>query len=206
MRKRSGPSFADYFGLAESRASFSNTFPAAFEGGTCTWETEFAITPPREQVRANPPMNTQETCLPEERDIHEIDSLLCAAQSEIGLSSNFCANENRPKRLAWLQEEFAHNLLWVIRDDDGLAGVLILKQDLLARVIGIAYIVVAARRRRQREIGPKLVQKAQELATGGFLKAEARNNGSRRLLERCGFEAGHEYSLSGHPILIWSKP
>jgi|GEM_PF-6667468 len=84
-------------------------------------------------------MNTQEPGLAKERDIQDIDTLLCSAQKPIGLSQNFCASENRPKRLGWFREKLGHNLLWVSRDRDGLAGVLILEQDLCAQVVGIAY-------------------------------------------------------------------
>lgn len=150
------------------------------------------------------PMNTQEILLAKESDIQDIDTLLCSAQEAIGLSQTFCANETRPKRLEWFQEKLADNLLWVIRDDSGLTGLLILEQDPLARVVGIAYIVVAERMRGQREIGPRLVHKAQTLTNGGFLKAEARNANSRRLLEKCGFRLERHCS-SGHPILIWSQ-
>ena len=99
-------------------------------------------------------MSTQETCRAKERDIQDIDTLLCSAQKPIGLSQNFCASEKRPKWLEWFQRQLAHNSLWVSRDRDGLAGVLILEQDLCALVVGIAYIVVAERMRGQKEIGP----------------------------------------------------
>ena len=148
-------------------------------------------------------MSTQEICLSTEHDFQDIDTLLCSAQEL--LSQSFCASEKRSKRLEWLQEKLAHNLLWVVRDDDGLAGVLILEQDFFERIMGIAYIVVTERMRGKKKIGPRLVQKAQTLANTGFLRAEARNDYSRRLLEKCGFQAGHECSSSGHPILIWSN-
>src|SRR5208282_1163117 len=101
-------------------------------------------------------MNTKEPRLATEHDMIEIDALLCSAQEPIGLSQNFCASDNRMKRRYWLNEKRGYNLLWVIRDGDGLAGVLILEQDLLERVIGIAYIVVAERLRGRKEIGPTL--------------------------------------------------
>jgi hypothetical protein len=145
-------------------------------------------------------MSTLEPLLAKERDIQDIDTLLCSAQKPIGLSQNFCASENRPKRLGWFREKLAHNLLWVIRDRDGLAGVLILEQDLCAQVVGIAYIAVAERMRGQKKIGPMLVQKAQTLASTGFLRAEARNDYCRRLLESCGFQ-GEQWL----PYLIWSQ-
>jgi RimJ/RimL family protein N-acetyltransferase len=157
-------------------------------------------------VRSYPfQMSIQVTLLAKECDIQDIDTLLCSAQEAIGLKQTFCSSENRPKRLEWLEAKLKYDLLWVIRDGSGLVGVLILEQDPLARVDGIAYIVVAERMRRQRKIGPRLVQKAQTLANGGFLKAEARNDNSRRLLEKCGFQWEQECSSSGHPILILSQ-
>lgn len=149
-------------------------------------------------------MSTQETFLAEEHDIEDVDALLCSAQEPIGLSGKFCASENRSKRVEWFQEKITYNLLWVIRDGAGLAGVLILEQDEMERIVGIAYIVVVERLRGKRTIGPRLVQKAQTLASGS-LKAEARNDNSQQLLERCGFQVQQERSCTGHPILIWSR-
>jgi hypothetical protein len=99
-------------------------------------------------------MNTQDPLLAKESDIRDIDSLLCSAQEPIGLTQTFCSNETRPKRLEWLREKLTHNLLWVIRDRSGLAGAMILEQDLCEQVVGIAYIVVAERMRGRKEIGP----------------------------------------------------
>ena len=113
-------------------------------------------------------MSTQEICLSTEHDLQDIDTLLCSAHEL--LSQSFRASEKRLKRLEWLQEKLAHNLLWVIRDDDGLAGVLILEQDCFERVKGIAYIIVTERMRGKKTIGPRLVQKAQTLASTGFLE------------------------------------
>jgi N-acetylglutamate synthase-like GNAT family acetyltransferase len=149
-------------------------------------------------------MRTREILRAKESDIQDIDTLLCSAQEPIGLSQIFCSSEKRPKRLEWIQEKLTHKLLWIIRDGDGLGGVLILEQDLKERIVGIAYIVVAERMRGQKNIGPKLVEKAQTLANIGPLRAEARNDYSRRLLVRCGFQATQDASSSGHPILVWS--
>ena len=150
-------------------------------------------------------MSTQQTCLAGKRDIQDIDTLLCSAQEPIGLSLNFCGSEMRSKRCEWLEAKVAHNLLWVVRDGDDLVGVLVLEQDLLERVVGIAYIVVAERMRGQRVIGPMLVEKSKSLADTGFLEAEARNDNARRLLARRGFQKAQRRSSSGYPILIWSR-
>jgi N-acetylglutamate synthase-like GNAT family acetyltransferase len=135
-----------------------------------------------------------------EREVQDVDALLCSAQEPIGLSEAFCAVENRPRRLEWLKEKLAHNLLWVIRDRDGLAGSMILEQDSSARVVAINYVVVVERMRGKKKIGPTLVQKAQALASGGSLKAEARNGYSRKLLEKYGFK-GEPWL----PYLTWSQ-
>jgi ribosomal protein S18 acetylase RimI-like enzyme len=150
-------------------------------------------------------MNIQEARLALESDLHDIDALLCSAQEPIGLSDNFCASERRPERLKWLNQGLADNLLWVIRDHDGLAGVLILWQDLDKRVVGIAYIVVAERMRGRRVVGPKLVERAKAVAHAGRLEAEARNDNSRRMLEKLGFQWRQECSPSGHQILVWER-
>jgi hypothetical protein len=150
-------------------------------------------------------MYTQEPFLAEERNIEEMDSLLCSAQAPISLSEQFCTDESRPGRLIWFQGKVAHELLWVIRDDNGLAGLLILEQDLFARVVGIEYIVVAERMRGRKEIGPRLVQRAQTLERTDSLKAEARNRHSCRLLKKCGFLWENECSSAGYPILRWSR-
>jgi ribosomal protein S18 acetylase RimI-like enzyme len=150
-------------------------------------------------------VTTQEAFLASEPDIEAIDALLCSAQEPIGLSKNFVGTGRRPERLEWLKRKIEHRLLWIVGDIGDLAGVLILRQDVLARVVGIDYIIVTEWMRGRREIGPLLVRKAQALADAGFLEAEARNDNSRRLLESFGFRPGQEPSASGHPILIWSR-
>ena len=119
------------------------------------------------------------------------------------MNPDSCAIENCPKRLDRLREKLTQELLWVVRDGDGLAGIMILEQDLFGRIEEIAYIVVAERMRGHVKFGPALVQKAKTLASS--LRAEARNDDSRRLLENCGFRQQEERSRSGHPILNWSK-
>ncbi len=150
-------------------------------------------------------VTAQEPRLAEERDIQDADVLLCSGKEPIGLSPSFCAIEKEPERLKWFRKTVARRLLWVIRDADVLAGMLVLRHDLDARVVGIDYIVVAENMRGQGKIGPRLVRQAQTLADAE-LRAEARNPTSRRLLEKCGFQLAEELSSSGHPILTWSRP
>jgi N-acetylglutamate synthase-like GNAT family acetyltransferase len=145
----------------------------------------------------------QEPCLAEVCEVPDIDALLCSAQEQIGLNPDSCAIENRPKRLDRLREKLTQELLWVVRDGDGLAGIMILEQDLFGRIEEIAYIVVAERMHGHGKIGPALVQKAKTLVSS--LRAEARNDDSRRWFENCGFRQQEERSRWGHPILNWSK-
>ncbi len=143
-------------------------------------------------------MIIQEPRRAEEHDVQDSYALLCSAQESIGLSEAFCAVEDRPRRLEWLQGKLAHDLLWVIRDRDGLAGSMILEQESSGQVAGIEYIVVAKRMRGQHEIGPRLVRKAQTLAS--TLTAEERNGYSRKLLEKYGFQG-----KAWLPYLTWSR-
>jgi ribosomal protein S18 acetylase RimI-like enzyme len=138
-------------------------------------------------------------------DLAEIHAILFSAREAIGLNPTLFSAERRPAVDDWYRGKLDHGLLWIARQNGTLAGVLILEQDLLCRVIGISYIAVAEHMRGRGEIGPRLVQHAQALASGGFLTAEARNDHSRRLLERCGFHAEGKFSASGHPILAWSR-
>ena len=150
-----------------------------------------------------PAESIQESCLADVCDVPDIDTLLCSAQTQIGLKPTFCAIEKRPERLDLLHKKLAQNLLWVIRDGSELAGMMILEQDDSERINGIAYIVVAERMRGRGDIGPKLIYRAKTLTNS--LRAEARNDRSRRLLEKCGFREQEERSFSGHPILKWSE-
>jgi ribosomal protein S18 acetylase RimI-like enzyme len=154
-------------------------------------------------VNQNRTADDQETCLADACEVPDIDALLCSAQTQIGLKPEFCAIEKRPERLDWLHKKLSQNLLWVIRDASELAGMMILEQDDFERINGIAYIVVAERMRGRGNIGPRLIHKAKTVAVS--LRAEARNDHSRRLLENCGFREQEERSPSGHPILNWSE-
>jgi hypothetical protein len=149
-------------------------------------------------------VKTQEVCFAKEDDIPEVDALLCSAQKPIGLSPTFCSSEKRLRRLEWLREKLAHDLLCVIFDPDGLAGAMVLDQDPFGRVEWIGYIVVAERMRGQGKIGPRLVRQAQSLAQAE-LGAEARNDHSLRLLRTCGFRETGKLSPSGHPLLVWTS-
>jgi ribosomal protein S18 acetylase RimI-like enzyme len=112
---------------------------------------------------------------------------------------NLCRPENRPKILGWMKGECDAQRIWTLTDGSTLQGMLILKASLL----GILYVVVAERF-RGRGVGPALVRHVQSLGLGS-LDAEARNDHSRRMLERCGFRPTGDSSPSGHPILLWQR-
>jgi hypothetical protein len=149
-------------------------------------------------------MSTEEPCLAVESDIERIDALLYSAEKELSLPPAFFCGDNNPQRLRWLQEKIRDGLIWVIRDQYGLAGVLILTQK--PEFLWLHYMVVAERLRGKHLIGPSLIEKAKTLDCHLGLKAEATNRHSRRLVEQCGFKVEpEEYSRSGHPIFVWSR-
>jgi hypothetical protein len=123
------------------------------------------------------------------------------AKKELRLPPDFC-DDNR-KRTDWLKEKIQGGLIWVMRDQYGLVGVMILEPRL--DFLWLRYMAVAQRMRGERVIGSALVQKAKTLDCRLGLKAEATSRHSRRLLEESGFEVGPECSRSGHPILVWSR-
>ena len=146
-------------------------------------------------------MRAQEPCLAVDTDIEGVDALLMLAKKELRLPPDFC-NDDR-KRTDWLEEKIRGGLIWVMRDQYGLVGVMILEPG--SDFLWLRYMAVAQRMRGERVIGSALVQKAKTLDWRLGLKAEATNRHSRRLLEECGFEVGPECSRSGHPILVWSR-
>jgi ribosomal protein S18 acetylase RimI-like enzyme len=124
----------------------------------------------------------------------EVVDLLCSASREIGLREHVCSAENRPKLLKWMKDECDAQRVWTLRVTSTLQGMLILKEK------GILYVVVAEGF-RGRGIGPGLIRHIQ-CRFGPPLDAEARNDRSQLMLERCGFRLTGELS-SGYPILLW---
>ena len=146
-------------------------------------------------------MNVEAPCLALDTDIEGVDALLMSAKKELRLPPDFC--DDNPKRTDWLKEKIRGGLIWVMRDQYGLVGVLILEPRL--DFLWLHYMAVAQRMRGERVIGSALVQKAKTLDCRLGLKAEATSRHSRRLLEECGFEVRLACSRSGHPILVWSR-
>jgi ribosomal protein S18 acetylase RimI-like enzyme len=135
-------------------------------------------------------------------DIPDIDALFCSEADSIGLTADFCADENRERRVTeYLGSRCESGSIWVVRDGEFLAGFMIMDRDLFGHFMGICYLVVARHVQGSRTVGPALVQKAQAMA--GELAAEARNERSKRLLEKAGFGETGESSPSGHPKLRW---
>jgi hypothetical protein len=147
-------------------------------------------------------MSTEEPCLAVESDIERIDALLYSAEKELCLPPVFFCGDNNPQRLRWLKEKIRDGLIRVIREQYGLAGVLILTQK--PEFLWLHYMAVAERLRGKHIIGPSFIEKAKTLDCRWGLKAEVSNQYSRRLVEKCGFKVKpEEYSRSGHQIFVW---
>jgi ribosomal protein S18 acetylase RimI-like enzyme len=127
-------------------------------------------------------------------DAAELVDLLCSASREIGLREHVCSAEYRPELLRWMKEKCDAQRVWKLTDSLVLQGMLILNEK------SILYVVVAESF-RNRGVGSALLRHIQSLLRRP-LNAEARNDHSRRMLERCGFRPTGELS-SGCPILLW---
>jgi GNAT superfamily N-acetyltransferase len=126
--------------------------------------------------------------------------LWCSASAEIGLRDNISIPSNRQKYVDWMKTCCDDSLVWAICDNDTLMALAIVD----AKKVALDYIVVAENARRQ-GYGSILIKHVQELSTVSILGAEARNDNSKRLLEKCGFTASGDFSPSNHPILTWTK-
>ena len=128
----------------------------------------------------------------------ELIALLCSAAREIGLKEHVSIPANRPELLKWMKAQCEARRVWTLADGSTLQGMLILKEN----GAGILYVVVAESF-RGRGLGTTLTRHVQSLDIES-LSAEARNDRSRRMLERCGFRLTGEVS-SGHPMLLWRR-
>jgi ribosomal protein S18 acetylase RimI-like enzyme len=134
-----------------------------------------------------------------EDDAAQLVALLCSASREIGLKEHVCGPNKRPELLKWMKGECEARRVWTLAEGFTLQGMLILKEN----AAGILYVVVAESV-RGRGLGPALIRYIQSLGAGS-LSVEARNDRSRRMLERCAFHATGEVSPSGHPMLLWQR-
>jgi hypothetical protein len=116
----------------------------------------------------------------------ELVELLCSASQEIGLKEQVCNSDNRPELLEWMKRQCEARRVWTLYESSTLLGMLIL---------GVAELS------RCRRLGPILVRHIQSLGAE-TLSAEARNDRSRRMLERCGFVVG-DSSPRGFPVMRW---
>jgi GNAT superfamily N-acetyltransferase len=132
-------------------------------------------------------------------DAAQLVALLCSAQREIGLKEHVCSPNNHSAYLKWMKDECGARRVWTLAEGAILVGMVILKEN----AAGLLYVVVAESF-RGRGLGPVLIRHIQSLGDES-LSAEARNEGSRRMLERCAFRATNEVSPSGHPILLWQR-
>ncbi len=130
-------------------------------------------------------------------DADRLVGLLCSAALQIGLKEHVCSPENLPRLVNWMREQCQAHRAWMVCEDGALLGMLILNEN----KDGILYVVVAKSARR-RGVGSILIRHVQ---SRGSLYAEARNEPSRRMLQRCGFQDTGEVSPSGHPILSWRR-
>jgi hypothetical protein len=129
----------------------------------------------------------------------ELIALLCSASREIGLKEHVCSPVKRPELLKWMKAQCEARRVWTLAEGSTLQGMLILNEN----AAGILYVVVTESF-WGRGIGTTLTRHVQSLDIGS-LSAEARNDRSRRMLERCGFHLTGEVSPSGHPMLLWES-
>lgn len=124
-----------------------------------------------------------------------------AAHEEIGLASCCCDPTNRAEYIDWMTAACgAQDVLVAENAEDETLGFIMGNYSFGQ----IAYVVVAAPD-RGRGVGTLLLTTFQHSATCKELRGEARNERSRRLMVRCGFELAG-YTEQGFPVLIWCAP
>jgi GNAT superfamily N-acetyltransferase len=130
-------------------------------------------------------------------DADRLVGLLCSAALQIGLREHVCSPEYLPELVNWMRKQCQAHRAWMVCEDGALLGMLILNEN----EDGILYVVVVKSARR-RGVGSILIRHVQSRASS--LRAEARNEPSRRMLQQCGFQDTDEES-QGHPILSWRR-
>jgi len=131
-------------------------------------------------------------------DADRLVGLLCSAATQIGLKAHVWTPGNLPRLVNWMREQCQAHRAWMVCEDGALLGMLILKEN----EDGILYVVVAKAARR-RGVGSILIRHVQQ--SRASLCAEARNEPSRRMLQRYGFQDTGKVSPSGHPLLSWRR-
>ena len=130
-------------------------------------------------------------------DANRLVDLLCSDALQIGLKEHVCSPENLPGLVNWMRKQCQAHRAWMVCEDGALLGMLILKEN----EDGILYVVVAKSARR-RGLGSILIRHVQSRVSS--LCAEARNEPSRLMLQRCGFRDTGDTS-QGYPILSWRR-
>ena len=130
-------------------------------------------------------------------DANRLVDLLCSDALQIGLKEHVCTPENLPQLVNWMRKQCQAHRAWMVCEDGALLGMLILKEN----EDGILYVVVAKSARR-RGLGSILIRHVQSRVSS--LCAEARNEPSRLMLQRCGFRDTGDTS-QGYPILSWRR-
>ena len=137
------------------------------------------------------------------KDVERLIQLFCSGATGIGLTEDTCLPENHEKLRKWMLDKCTRSLVWVMSEQIQLIGMLVLGQ--FDARIEIAYVVVAEALRGQRRVGPALVEHIQSLPHVNWLWAEARNEHSLKLLERCGFRRTADEHRK-YPALDWEHP
>ena len=130
-------------------------------------------------------------------DANRLVDLLCSDALQIGLKEHVCTPENLPQLVNWMRKQCQAHRAWMVCEDGALLGMLILKEN----EDGILYVVVAKSARR-RGLGSILIRHVQSRVSS--LCAEARNEPSLLMLQRCGFRDTGDTS-QGYPILSWRR-
>ena len=130
-------------------------------------------------------------------DANRLVDLLCSDALQIGLKAHVCTPGNLPRLVKWMRKQCQAHRAWMVCEDGALLGMLILKEN----EDGILYVVVAKSARR-RGLGSILIRHVQSRVSS--LCAEARNEPSRLMLQRCGFRDTGDTS-QGYPILSWRR-
>jgi ribosomal protein S18 acetylase RimI-like enzyme len=131
-------------------------------------------------------------------DADRLVGLLCSAALQIGLKEHVCTPENLPRLVNWMREQCQAHRAWMVCEDGALLGMLIFDENDEDRIL---YVAVAKSARR-RGLGSILIRHVQSRVSS--LCAEARNEPSRLMLQRCGFRDTGDTS-QGYPILSWRR-
>lgn len=131
--------------------------------------------------------------LASQTDADQLVTLLCSASSEIKLKQSVCSPDKRPALLDWMKRQCNARRVWMLTEAASVRAMLILEESL------ILYVVVAE---PHQGLGSALIHHVQTFSNA--LRAEARNDDSRRLLERCGFRDSGERSQYGCPMFYWN--